>query len=376
MFDRIRHMLIKEFIQLFRDPRMKAIVFMVPAIQVIIFGYAATTDVRHIRTAVYDLDNSVASRELAARFVRSGYFDVVEHVADERRARELLDRSEVQAVLRLNSGFGGDLDAGRTAQLQVLVDGTDSNTAAIVLNYSTKIALQFSQNVLATRLDRLQGAVRRPGEMKLETRAWFNANLESRNFYVPGVIANIILIITLLLTSMAVVREKEIGTMEQILVTPIKPFEFILGKTLPFALVGFADVALVTTVGVLWFGVPIRGSIPLLFFATALYLMSTLGVGLLISTISRTQQQAMMTTFFYIFPAILLSGFMFPIANMPEAIQWLTYVNPLRYFLVILRGIFLKGLGPATLWPQMAALAALGVATLWLASRRFHKTLA
>jgi ABC-2 type transport system permease protein len=375
MFDRIRHMLIKEFIQLFRDPRMKAIVFMVPAVQVIIFGYAATTDVRHIRTAIYDLDNSVPSRELAARFVRSGYFAVVEHVADERRARDLLDRSDVQVILRMNSGFGGELDAGRTAQLQVLVDGTDSNTAAIVLNYSTKIALQFSQNVLAARLDRLQGAVRRPGEMKLETRAWFNANLESRNFYVPGVIALLILVTTLLLTSMAVVREREIGTMEQIMVTPIRPAEFILGKTLPFALVGFADVILVTTVSVLVFEVPIRGSVVLLLFATALYLMSTLGVGLLISSISHTQQQAMMTTFFYAFPAILLSGFVFPIANMPEAIQWLTYLDPLRYFLVILRGIFLKGAGVSILWPQLLALATLGAGTLWLAVNRFHKTL-
>ncbi len=376
MWERIRHMLIKEFIQVFRDPRMKRIIFLVPAIQTIVFGYAATTDVRHIRTALYDLDNSVPSRDLAARFIRSGYFDVIEYVSDDRRARELLDRSDAQAVLRMNKGFGEDVDAGRTAQVQVLVDGTDSNTAGIVLNYATKIALQASASILAARVARLQGAARQPGQVELQSRAWFNPNLESRNFYVPGVIANIILIITLLLTSMAVVREREIGTMEQVMVTPITPLEFILGKTLPFALVGFADVALVTTVGTLWFGVPIHGSLVLLFFATGLYLMSTLGVGLLISTISHTQQQAMMTTFFYIFPAILLSGFMFPIANMPEAIQWLTFLDPLRYFLVILRGIFLKGVGVGILWPEMLALGILGAATLWLAMRRFHKTLA
>ncbi len=376
MFERIRHMLRKEFIQIFRDPRMKSIVFLVPAIQTIVFGYAATTDVRHILTAVFDRDNSPRSRALVARFVRSGYFDVAESVQEEGRARHLLDHGAVQAVLRLDHGFGADLDAGRTAQLQVIVDGTDSNTAAIVLSYSTKIALEESRSILTTRTARLLGATRPAGPVALQTRAWFNENLESRNFYVPGIIANIILIITLLLTSMAVVREKEIGTMEQVMVTPITPVEFILGKTLPFALIGFADVAFVTTVGVAWFGVPVRGSPLLLFFATALYLLSTLGVGLLISTISQTQQQAMMTTFFYIFPAILLSGFMFPIANMPEPVQWLTYLDPLRYFIVILRGIFLKGIGVSVLWPQMAALAALGVGTLALAVSRFHKTLA
>jgi len=216
----------------------------------------------------------------------------------------------------------------------------------------------------------------KPATVKLQTRAWFNENLESRNFYVPGVIAIIVMLITLMLTSMAVVREKEIGTMEQIMVTPITPSEFILGKTIPFALIGFADVVLITVLGVFWFDVPIRGNLLMLFVATALYLMTTLGVGLLISTVSETQQQAMMSTFFFYFPAVLLSGFMFPIANMPVAIQWLTYLNPLRYFLVIVRGIFLKGIGPAVLWPQMTALAVMGLVVLWLASRRFQKTLA
>jgi ABC-2 type transport system permease protein len=208
----------------------------------------------------------------------------------------------------------------------------------------------------------------------METRAWFNENLVSRNFYVPGVIVLIVTLVTLMLSSMAVVREKEIGTIEQIMVTPIRQSEFILGKMLPFALIGFADVVLVTVIAAYWFDVPIRGSLLLLFGATSLYLMSTLGIGLLISTISRTQQQAMMSAFFYYFPAMLLSGFVFPIANMPETVQWLTYLNPLRYFLVIIRGVFLKGVGPEILWQQMAALLILGTATLWVAARRFHKT--
>lgn len=376
MIERIKHMLIKEFIQIFRDPRMKGVIFLMPIIQLLVFGYAVTTDVKHVATAVYDLDNSVASRELIARFVESGYFDIAAYAKNPNHVRELINRGHVSAVLQMNKGFEDNLRAGRIATLQIIVDGTDSNTAGIVLDYSAKIAGQFSQKVLVTRFSRLKGSALEPATVKLQTRAWFNENLESRNFYVPGVIAIIVMLITLMLTSMAVVREKEIGTMEQIMVTPITPSEFILGKTIPFALIGFADVILITVLGVFWFDVPIRGSLLMLFVATALYLMTTLGVGLLISTVSQTQQQAMMSTFFFYFPAVLLSGFMFPIANMPTAIQWLTYLNPLRYFLVIVRGIFLKGVGPSVLWPQMMALMVMGLAVLWLASRRFQKTLA
>lgn len=376
MFERIKHMLIKEFIQVFRDPKMKGMIFLMPVIQLLVFGYAVTTDIRDVPTAVYDLDNSVASRELVGRFVHSGYFDITEYVTTDSRARELVDRGEAQAVLRINRGFENDLRAARSPQLQVIVDGTDSNTAGIVLNYSSKIVGEFSEKVLLTQLTQAKGSVREPGRVEVETRAWFNENLESRNFYVPGVIAIIVMLITLMLTSMAVVREKEIGTIEQIMVTPITSREFILGKTAPFALIGFADVILITVIGVFWFEVPIRGSLPLLFFATSLYLMTTLGMGLLISTVSQTQQQAMMSTFFFYFPAVLLSGFMFPIANMPQVIQWFTYLNPLRYFLVIIRGIFLKGVGLEILWPQLTALAIMGLITLWLASRRFRKTLA
>jgi len=209
----------------------------------------------------------------------------------------------------------------------------------------------------------------------MESRAWFNENLESRNFYVPAVIANIVFIITMLLSSMAVVREKEIGTMEQIIVTPIRRSEFILGKTVPFILIGFIDVAIITLVAAFWFDVPIRGSVPLLFGATALFLMSSLGFGLLISTISRTQQQAMMSAFFFIFPAMLLSGFAFPIENMPETVQWLTFLNPLRYYLVIIRGIFLKGVGIGILWHQFLALFVLGTVILQFAVSRFRKNL-
>lgn len=374
MFERITQMLVKEFIQILRDPRMRTVIFVMPLVQTLVFGYAVTTDVTRIPTAIFDLDNSRASRELVARFTGSGYFDVAAYVDREDQARDLVDHGTVKAVLQMNKGFGDDLRAGRTAAVQVIVDGTDSNTAGIVLNYAGQIAGRFSETVLQTRIIRATGEPAISARVAVETRAWFNENLESRNFYVPGVIVLIVTLVTLMLSSMAVVREKEIGTIEQIMVTPIKQAEFILGKTLPFALIGFADVALVTVMAVYWFDVPFRGSVWLLVGATSLYLMSTLGIGLLISTISRTQQQAMMSAFFYYFPAMLLSGFVFPIANMPEAVQWLTYLNPLRYFLVIIRGIFLKGVGPEILWPQMAALLILGTATLWVTTRRFQKT--
>ena len=327
MWERIKHMLIKEFIQIFRDPRMKGVIFLMPIIQLLVFGYAVTTDVKNVATLVHDLDNSIASRELVSRFVKSGYFNVVEYTDSEDRVRELMDRGKVGAVLRMSKGFEDDLRAGRTSQLQVIVDGTDSNTAGIVLGYSSKIAGQFSTELLTQRILRSSGPLGQTGRVVVETRAWFNENLESRNFYVPGVIAIIVMLITLMLTSMAVVREKEIGTMEQIMVTPITSAEFILGKTVPFALIGFADVILITLIGVFWFEVPIRGNLGLLFVATALYLLTTLSIGLFISTVSQTQQQAMMSTFFFYLPAVLLSGFMFPIANMPPLVQWLTYLE-------------------------------------------------
>jgi len=235
MIERIKHMLVKEFIETFRDPKMRGIIFLMPIVQVLVFGYAVTTDVTHIATAVYDLDNSVASRELVARFAGSGYFDVVEYVRSDERSRELIDRGRAQAMLRINRGFADDLRAGRTAELQLIVDGTDSNTAGIVMDYSARIVKRLSQKIVVTRFTRIKGVFEKPGHVETQTRAWFNENLESRNFYVPGVIAIIVMLITLMLTSMAVVREKEIGTMEQIMVTPIRPWEFILGKTVPFA---------------------------------------------------------------------------------------------------------------------------------------------
>ena len=387
MFERVKHMLIKEFIQVFRDPRMRIVIFLIPCFQVFVIGYAVSTDVNNVRTAVYDLDNSQASRDVVKHFSDSGYFDVVAYPHNSAEVDRLLDRNDVTVVLRFDHGFSEQLNAGRTAPLQILLDGADSNTASIALGYATNIATAYSAKILAQRVDRSFGTAAKTAGIKsvapmqtadpaeLRARAWFNENLESRNFYVPGVLVVVVTLATLLLTSMAVVREKEIGTMEQIMVTPITPVEFILGKTVPFAMIGFVDVILVTLIGVFWFGVPIHGNFLLLFLGTALYLMTTLGVGLLISTVSGTQQQAMMTTFFFFFPAMLLSGFTFPIANMLPVVQWMTLVNPMRYFLVVIRGVFLKGVGLDILWMQMLPLLAMGILTLWLAVRRFHKTL-
>ncbi|MFA5057347.1 MAG: ABC transporter permease [Opitutaceae bacterium] len=376
MGERILTILRKEFRSILRDPRMRMVIFGLPIIQCLIFGYAVTMDVRHIRLVVIDRDGTPASRALITRFTGSGYFDAIAYTNDETRARALIDAADASAILQINARFGANLDAGRTAAVQLLVDGSDSNTARLVLNYSVSIATAYSNQVLVDQTLRQTGRTALPGGVELRHRAWFNENLESRNYIVPGIMAMLVMLVTLMLTSMAIVREKEAGTIEQIMVTPIRPVEFILGKCAPFAVIGYIDVLLVTAVGVFWFDVPIRGSLLLLLASTSLFLMTTLGIGLFISTVSGTQQQAMMTTFFFFFPAMLLSGFIYPVANMPPVIQWITLANPLRHFLVIIRSIFLKGVGAEVLWPQMAALLVIGLAVMTFAVKRFHKTIA
>lgn len=372
MWERIYRMLVKEFIQVLRDPRMKALIFVMPVIQLIMFGYAVTTDVDHIKTAVCDLDKSPQSRALIERFTASGYFTVVENTDRPERLGELLDRGKATIGIQINRGFADDLRSGRQAVIQTIVDGTDSNTGTVAMDYAQRITQEFSKARSATtELTPLAQPQSNP--IELRSRAWFNPDLKSRYYNVPGVIAVVVLLISLLLTAMAIVREREIGTMEQLMVTPIRSFELILGKTLPFVLISFIDVLVVTFIGINWFNVPIQGSLGMLLFGAALYLMSTIGIGLFISTVSQTQQQALMSSFFFYLPAVLLSGFMFPISNMPAPAQWITYLNPLRYFLVIIRDIFLKGSGLEILWPQFAALAVLGTALLLISSLRFKK---
>jgi ABC-2 type transport system permease protein len=375
MWERVITILRKEFRSVFRDPRMRMVILGLPVLQTLIFGYAVTLDVRHVRLAVIDRDNTPASRALVARFTGSAYFDAIASTQSEAVARRLVDEAQAAAILQINAGYEASLRGGRTAPVQLIVDGSDSNTARFVVNYSGLIAATANTQLVLDQALRQAGRTVPVGRVDLQPRAWFNADLESRNYYVPGIIAMLVMLVSLMLTSMAIVREKEAGTIEQIMVTPIRPVEFILGKCAPFAAIGFLNVCMVAAVGLFWFDIPFRGSFPLLLLGTALFLLSTLGIGLFISTISETQQQAMMTTFFFFFPAMLFSGFIFPIANMPPVIQWLSLVDPLRYILVIIRSVFLKGVGFDVLWPQMAALLALGLAVLTFAVKRFHKTL-
>jgi len=373
MLERLKHMIIKEFIQVLRDRRMRVVIFIAPIFQLIIFGYAVNTDVRHVTTAILDRDNTPESRELISRFHGSDCFQV-SYVNSEIELQNSIDRGKARAGILINNGFAQDLKGNRTSSVQLILDGSDSNTAGIVVSYAGGIASKFNKEVLFKRMAK-GGGGKLQEPVVLEPRTWFNENLESRNFFLPGVIAQIVMIISVILSSMSIVREREMGTMEQIMVTPIGRLEFILGKTLPFASIGFLNVAVITIVAVFWFHIPLLGSLWILFLSTGLFLASTLGLGLFISTISNTQQQAMLTAVFFVMPAMLLSGFNYPIANMPECVQWLTFLNPLRYFLVITRGIFLKGVGLNILWPQVLALSILGVAGITLSATRLRKTM-
>jgi ABC-2 type transport system permease protein len=325
---------------------------------------------------VLDLDHSQESRELLSRFSSSPYFDVQRQLTDSRQIGDLIDRGEATVGLEINAGFAQNLRKGQTAPLQVIVDATNSNTALIASGYVTQIALGFAQSYQRDRIYRIAPQlVDKLPSVQLEQRPWYNPDLRSRWFFVPGIIGSLTLVLVVTLTAFAVVREREIGTLEQIMVTPIRPAEFILGKTLPFFLIGLFDVSLIAVVGTLWFQVPFRGNILVLFAGAVLFLLCMLGVGLLISTVSSTQQQAMVTSFFFIMPAITFSGFGFPISTMPQWLQYCTYLSPLRYFLVVLRGTYLKGVGMEILWPQMLAMAVLGISLLMVAVLRFHKAL-
>lgn len=363
--ERVREMVRKEYLQLFRDPRLWRIMFIAPLIQLIVFGYAVSTDVHDTASFVIDHSNSQASRELVDGFTASGYFRVVgrsQRPADLVRA---LDNGDARVGIEIPADFSSRLHDGSGAVIQVVFDGTDSNTATVAQGYAERIVKNYAT--------RVSGDAR--AAIELRERAWFNPNLVSRDYNVPAVAGAIVFLMCLLLTALAVVREREIGTLEQLMVSPLAAYELIAGKTIPFALIGLADVFLVTAAAVLWFEVPFMGSFSLLLLASLLYILSSLGIGLLISITSRTQQDAFLTTFLIFMPAILLSGFMFPVSSMPELFQWLTLANPMRHYLEIVRGIFLKGAGLPALWHQFLALLALGVVMLGIAASRFRKTL-
>ncbi|RPI53119.1 MAG: ABC transporter permease [Acidobacteria bacterium] len=373
---RILYVMWKEVLELRQDPRIFGIIFLAPVVQLAVLGYAATTDVRNVPILVVDIDRSTASQDLISRFTGSGIFELVDVVSDTRQVDRYLESGEAWMALAIPAGYGEDVAAGRPASLQVVADGSDASSTNIAMGYATNLIAGYTQELVESRV-RAGGLPPAGAGIEARVRVWFNPTLESRYFMLPGIFALLLLVVTSNLSSMAIVREREIGTLEQLNVTPLGRLELILGKLLPYGVIGLIDVLIVLVVIVFWFQVPMRGSFWLLFAMSLIYLLTTLGLGLFVSTISHTQQQAMMTsTFFFLIPMMYLSGFVFPIENMPDLIQPITYLIPLRYFVVILRGIFLKGVGLETLWPQALALFAWGAVVLTLAVMRSSKRLA
>ena len=368
---RIRELVRKEFIQLFRDRKIRPILFIAPLIQILIFGYVVNYDIRDIRLAILDQAQTRESRLIADTFRGNRIFRITHVLNHDREIEPLMIKGEVDLALKMGPDLSDRMRRGKSATIQIIADGSMSNMASVRVAY----AMAVLQNINSLLIRELHPQVIRYGRVDARIRAWYNPNLDSQYFFVPGIVAVIIMVISLLLTSIAIIKEKETGTMEQLIVTPLTPLEFIVGKTIPYTIISLVQMAVVTVFAILWFRIPLEGSITALFLASCLFLLSTLGIGLFISAVSATQQQAVMTTFFFLLPFFMLSGFVFPIANMPEFVQWLTYFNPMRYFLVIIRGIFLKGVGLDVLWPQYLALMLLGLAVFSGAIGFFRKRL-
>jgi ABC-2 type transport system permease protein len=363
----------KEFIELRRDPRLFGVVIAAPIIQLLMLGYAATTDIRNVPVVVVDEDRTTASRELIERVAASPNFSVAYVVNSVNEIDPYLESGRVWMALAIPHDYGRNILTGVPATVQVVADGSDANSTTVALGYATNLVAGYARDLVAKRI--AASGLPAPGGIEARVRVWFNPQLESRDFMLPGILALLLLVVTSNLSSMAIVREKELGTLEQLNVTPLSRWELIVGKLVPYAVVGMIDAVLVIALALLWFHIPLRGSFALVLAMCVVYLLSTLGLGLFVSTISHSQQQAMITTvFFFLMPMIFLSGFIFPIENMPHVVQIITYAIPLRYFLVIVRGIFLKGVGLETLWPQALALAGWGLAILSAAVWRSSKT--
>jgi ABC-2 type transport system permease protein len=375
MFSRIVHILIKEFLEIKRDRSALVRLFLPPLLQMLVFGYAATFDVWNVPTAILDLDHTYESRDFVSHVTADGRFHIVLVAQRQQQINQAIDNSDAIIAMVIHPGFANLLEKGQTAPVQVIVDGTNSNSALMALGYVGQMVQNFVQPYAVAELQRRAGPAAKLVQVSLQERPWFNEELNSRWFFIPGLIGTLTLISVVSITAFAIVREREVGTLEQIMVTPIRPVEFILGKTLPAFLIGLFEAALVASFGILWFQVPFAGGLPALVAGTALYMFATIGVGLLVSTLCTTQQQAFAAAFFVIFPLFLLSGFAFPIASMPDALQWLTLADPMRYYLIVVRGTFLKGLSFDVLWPQMAAMGALATALIAVAVLRFRKSL-
>ena len=374
MFDRerrlrIRALLKKEFRQLLRDPKTKRFVFGAPIIQLLMFGYAVSTDVHDLATYVVDYDRTYESRSMQDALTAGGYFTIVGRSDRSQDLQRAVDKGDAALGVVIPAGFAKDLAAGRGAHVQVIVDGTSSNTATVAQGYATRIVQQFGVDYARER------GVMPAGGVDLRALAWYNPSLVSRVYNVPAIVGVLLMFMCLLLTALNVVRERELGTLEQLMVSPINGTDLILGKTIPVAVIALVDLVLITTIALLWFHIPFRGNPLDLLLAAIVYILASLGAGLLISTISKTQQEAFMTMFLMFLPFIILSGFMYPVRSMPWLFQKLTLINPVRHFLEIVRGIFLKGEGLADLWPQFLTISVMAFAVLWLATRRFKRAL-
>lgn len=368
---RIRELVRKEFIQLFRDKRNRMLLFVAPLIQILVFGYVVNYEIRTVRVALLDQSHTAESRRLADNFTSSNIFHINYNLTTDRQMTELLLTGKVDMAIKINPDFASLIRKGQTAPIQIIADGSMSNMATMRMAYTATVIDKYNRETL----HELHPQQMNYGRVDTRIRTWYNPNLDSQHFFVPGIVSFLVMLTSLLLTSIAIIREKESGTMEQLIVTPLKSYEFIAGKTIPYIVVSLFQMVFVVVFAIIWFDVPLKGSVSLLFFATFLFLLSTLGIGLFISIISSTRQQAMMTTFFFLLPFLLLSGFIFPIENMPQVVQWLTYINPLRFFLVIIRGIFLKNVGLHVLWSQCLALAILGFVVFFGAISLYKKRL-
>jgi len=372
---RLFHLIKKEFIQVLREKRLLGIIIIAPILQLIIFGYVATTDVKNINMAVFDQSRTVYSRQFVSEFKNSGYFNVKYYVSDLKQERDLIDSGKIKVALNIPSDFSEKLKSNRKVPVQFILDGTDANATSVSLGYINGIVFEYSMKQLEKRFGNIKDLSDRVNVIDVRTRVFYNQSLTSVNYMVPGVLAILLMVLTSVLTSIAIVKEKEYGTLEQLIVTPIKPYELMVGKMVPFVVLGLIDVLLVIFVANFWFKVPLQGSIWLLLSLCLAFLLTSLGTGLYISALSHTMQQTILSVIFVLLPSILLSGFIFPISNMPDVIQWATFIIPMRYFLTIVRGIFLKGIGIEYLWMETFALLVLGGAIFALAVKKFKKKL-
>lgn len=369
MWQRVLTLVLKEFLALLKDKKSRMVIIVPPMLQLMVFGYAATFDLNHVPFAVYNEDRGAAARDLIAHFSGSHSFQLVSRITHEAQVRPLIDNKDVLLVLHIGPDFSRKLAQGRTADVQLLIDGRNSNTALLASNYARDIVNAFN-----TEWSARQGLSAPPAH--LEMRAWFNPNMESRWFIVPGIVGLLTLVVTMLVTALSVAREREQGTFDQLLVTPLRPVEILIGKALPGLIIGLFEASLIITLAVLWFHVPLIGHLATLYTGVLLFLLSGVGVGLMISSLSVTLQQALLGAFLFMVPAVILSGFSTPIANMPPLVQDFTLLNPLRYFMVVLRSVFLEGAPFGLLVPQFWPMAVIGVVTLaaaaWLFRRRMY----